>query len=58
MASEKAGELLAELQMERDLKLKAEERSATLQEKANQDAAVIQWTTREHDEARWEAKAR
>ena len=29
-ASEKAGELLAELQTERDLKLKAEERSATL----------------------------
>ena len=30
VASERAGELLAELQMERDLKLKAEERSATL----------------------------
>ena len=29
-ASERASELLAELQMERDLKLKAEERSATL----------------------------
>ena len=34
-ASEKASELLAELQIERDLKLKAEERSTTLQEKAN-----------------------
>ena len=44
-ASEKAGELLAELQTEWDLKLKAEERSATLQEKANQDAAVIERTT-------------
>ena len=31
----RAGELLAELQTERDLKLKAEERSATLQGKAN-----------------------
>ena len=57
VASEKAGELLAELQTKRDLKLKAEERSATLQEKANQDAAVIEWTTRERDEARREAKA-
>ena len=57
MASEKASELLAELQTERDLNLKAEERSATLQEKANQDAAVIERTTRECDEARQEAKA-
>ena len=40
-ASEKAGELLAELQTERDLKLKAEERSMALQQKADQDAAVI-----------------
>ena len=55
-AGEKASELLAELQTERDLKLKAEERSATLQEKANQDAAVIERTTRERDEACWEAK--
>ena len=30
MASEKAGELLVELQTERDLKLKAKERSAML----------------------------
>ena len=35
VASEMAGELLAELQTEQDLKLKAEERSVTLQEKAN-----------------------
>ena len=35
VASERAGELLVELQTERDLKLKAEERSTTLQEKAN-----------------------
>ena len=34
-ASERAGELLAELQMEQDLKLKVEERSTMLQEKAN-----------------------
>ena len=31
VASERAGELLAELQTEQDLKLKAEERSAALQ---------------------------
>ena len=41
MASERAGELLAELQTKRDLKLKAEERSMMLQEKANQDAVVV-----------------
>ena len=58
MASEKAGELLAELQMERDLKLKAEERSTTLQEKANQDAVVVDRAIRERDEARREAEAR
>ena len=57
-ASERAGELLAELQTERDLKLKAEERSATLQEKANQDAMVVDRAIRERDEAHWEAKAR
>ena len=50
-ASEKAGELLVELQTEQDLKLKAEERSMTLQEKANQDAIVIDRTIRERDEA-------
>jgi len=45
MASERAGELLAELETERDLKLKAEERSAALQQRA--DRAI-----RERDEAR------
>ena len=45
MASERAGELLAELETERDLKLKAEERSAALQQRA--DRAI--W---ERDEAR------
>ena len=34
-ANEKTGEVLKELEMEQDLKLKAEERSATLQEKVN-----------------------
>ena len=57
-ASERVGELLAELQMEWDLKLKAEERSATLQEKENQDAVVVNRAIQEHDEARREAKAR
>ena len=57
MAREKASELLAELQTERGLKLMAEERSAMLQEKANQDAVVIDRMTREHDEVRREAKA-
>ena len=45
MASEQAGELLAELQTEQDLKLKAKERSAALQEKANQDSVVIDCNT-------------
>ena len=45
MASEQAGELLAELETERDLKLKAEERSAVLQQRA--DRAI-----RERDKAR------
>ena len=58
MASEKASELLAELQTEWDLKLKAEERSTTLQEKANQDAVVVNRAIRERDEARREAEAR
>ena len=44
--------------MERDLKLRAEERSTTLQEKVNQDAMVIDRSIREHDEARREAEAR
>ena len=33
--SERAGELLAELETERDLKLKAEERSAALQQRVD-----------------------
>ena len=45
MASEWASELLAELETERDLKLKAEERSVALQQRA--DRAI-----RERDEAR------
>ena len=57
VASEKASELLAELQIERDLKLKAKERSAMLQEKANQDALVVNRAIRERDEARQEAEA-
>ena len=57
MANEKAGEVLKELEMERDLKLKAEKRSVTLQEKANQDAVVVDRTIRECNEARREAKA-
>ena len=58
MASDRAGELLAELQTERDLKLKAEERSTTLQEKANQDAVVIDRAIQERNEAHREAEAR
>ena len=46
-----------ELQTERDLKLKAEERSATLQEKAYQDAVVVDRAIRERDEARRETEA-
>ena len=34
-ASERAGELLAELETKRDLKLKAEERSAALQQRVD-----------------------
>jgi len=56
-ASERAGELLAKLQTEWDLKLKAEESSATLQEKAYQDAVVVDRAIRERDKAHREAKA-
>jgi len=35
VASEQAGELLAELETERDLKLKAEERSMALQQRVD-----------------------
>ena len=37
-ASERASELLAELQTEQDLKLKAKERSTALQQRADRDA--------------------
>ena len=46
-ASEQAIELLAELETERDLKLKAKERSTVLQQRVDQDAEVI---TRLHEE--------
>ena len=57
MASEKVGELLVELHMGQDLKLKAEERFVMLQEKVNQDAMVIDRAIRERDKARREAEA-
>ena len=44
--------------MERDLKLKVKERSAMLQEKANQDAVVIDRAIQERDEACREVEAR
>ena len=43
---------MEELERERDLKLEAEERSVALQQRANQDAEVIAWLHREHDELR------
>ena len=46
-AAERAVDLLAELEMERDLKLEAEERSVALQQKANLDAEVIARLRRE-----------
>ena len=52
MASDQAIELLAELETERDLKLKAEERSATLQQRADRDAEVITRLREERDELR------
>ena len=51
-ASQQSIELLAELEMERDLKLKAEDRSAALQRMADQDAEVIAQLRRERDELR------
>ncbi|XP_066311530.1 uncharacterized protein [Miscanthus floridulus] len=50
MASERAGELLAELEIERDLKLKAEERSAALQQRADRDTETITRLREERDE--------
>ena len=52
VASEQAIELLAELEMERDLKLKAEERSVVLQQRADWDAEVITRLLEEQDELR------
>ena len=49
-ASQRAIELLEELERERDLKLEAEERSTALQQRANLDAEVIAWLHRERDE--------
>ena len=49
-ASQQAVELLAELETEQDLKLKAEDRSAALQRRADQDAEAIARLRREQDE--------
>jgi len=38
------------VERERNLKLEAEERSMTLQQKANLDAKVVAWLRREQDE--------
>ena len=52
VASERAGELLVGLETERDLKLKAEERSAVLQQRVDRDAEVIVRLREERDELR------
>ena len=52
MASEWAGKLLVELEMEWDLKLKAEERSMALQQRVDWDAEVIARLCEEQDELR------
>jgi len=49
-ASQRAVDLLAELEMEWDLKLRAEERSVALQGRVNQDVEGIAWLCRERDE--------
>lgn len=41
MASERAIEVLAELEMERDLRRKAKDRSTALQQRVDWDAKVI-----------------
>ena len=46
-ASQQAIKLLAELEMEQDLKLKAEERSMALQQRVDQDVKAIVWLCRE-----------
>ena len=49
-ASQWAVKLLDELETEWNLKLKAEDRSVTLQLRVDQDAEVIAWLHRERDE--------
>jgi len=51
-ASKWAVDLLAELEMERDLKLRAKERSTTLQQRVNLDAKLIARLRRERDKLR------
>ena len=41
MANEKAGEVLKELEMERDLRRKAESRAMALQQKVDEDVEVV-----------------
>ena len=41
MANERAVEVLAELETEKDLRREAEDRSMALQQRANQDVEVI-----------------
>ena len=48
-ARQQAVELLAELEMERDLRLKAEDRSTVLQRRVDQDAEETAWLRRERD---------
>ena len=52
-ASEQAIELLMELETEQDLKLKAEERSMVLQQRADRDIEVIARLRGERDKLRW-----
>ena len=51
-ACQRAVDLLAKLERERDLKLEAEERSVALQHKANLDAEVVSRLCRKRDELR------
>jgi len=51
-ASKRAAEVLSELEMERDLRREAEDRSSDLQRRADQDAVLIDRLHRERDEAR------
>ena len=52
MASERAIEVLAELEMEQDLRWKVEDRSTDLQQKVDRDAEVIARLRGERDELR------